>query len=82
MTAEMLSSFTLAKIVSKAADDIAAWDQSGCLSPHAIYVETGGPIGPERFAELLAAELAKRETTHPRGELTFDEHSSIARRRS
>lgn len=81
VTAEMLSSFTLPKILSKAADDIAAWDQLGCLSPHAIYVETGGAIGPERFAELLAAELAKRQTTHPRGELTFDEHSSITRRR-
>jgi hypothetical protein len=81
VTAEMLSAFTLPKIISKAADDIASWDQLGCLSPHAIYVETGGAIAPERFAELLAAELAKRQTTHPRGELTFDEHSSIARRR-
>ena len=81
ITAEMLSAFTLPKIVGKTADDIASWDQLGCLSPHAIYVETGGAIGPERFAELLAAELAKRETTHPRGELTFDEHSNIARRR-
>jgi hypothetical protein len=81
VTAEMLSAFTLPKIVSKAADDIASWDQLGCLSPHAIYVETGGAIGPEKFAELLAAELAKREATHPRGELSFDEHSSIARRR-
>jgi len=81
ITAEMLSAFTLPKMVGKAADDIASWDQLGCLSPHAIYVETGGAIGPERFAELLAAELAKRETTHPRGELTFDEHSNISRRR-
>jgi hypothetical protein len=81
VTAQMLSAFTLPKIVSKAADDIASWDQLGCLSPHAIYVETGGAIGPERFAELLAAELAKRETTHPRGELSFDEHSTISRRR-
>jgi hypothetical protein len=81
VTAEMLSAFTLPKIVSKAADDIASWDQLGCLSPHAIYVETGGAIGPERFAELLAAELAKHEKSHPRGELSFDEHSNIARRR-
>jgi hypothetical protein len=81
ITAEMLSAFTLPKIVSKAADDITSWDQLGCLSPHAIYVETGGAIAPDKFAELLAAELAKREQTHPRGELTFDEHSDISRRR-
>ena len=81
ITAEMLSAFTLPKIISKAADDVTAWDQLGCLSPHAIYVETGGAISPDKFAELLAAELAKREQTHPRGQLTFDEHSEISRRR-
>lgn len=81
ITAEMLSAFTLPKIISKAADDVASWDQLGCLSPHAIYVETGGAISPDKFAELLAAELAKREKTHPRGELTFDEHADISRRR-
>jgi hypothetical protein len=81
VTAEMLSAFTLPKIVSKAADDIASWDQLGCLSPHAIYVETGGAISADKFAELLADELAKREQTYPRGELTFDEHADISRRR-
>src|SRR5207247_11078305 len=39
VTAEMLSAFTLPNIVKKAVDDIAAWDQLGCLSPHGIYVE-------------------------------------------
>src|SRR3954468_24441019 len=77
----MLSSFTLPKIVAKAADDITAWDQLGCLSPHNIYVETGGAIAPEKFAELLAEELARRETSHPRGELMAEEHASIASRR-
>jgi hypothetical protein len=81
ISAEMLSSFTLPKIIAKAADDVTAWDQLGCLSPHAIYVETGGAIAPEKFAELLAAELAKREATHPRGELDFDEHANISRHR-
>lgn len=82
VTAEMLSNFTLPRIVTQTADDVTAWDQLGCLSPHVVYVETGGAIAPERFAELLAAELEKREITHPRGELTFDEHTHIARRRS
>jgi hypothetical protein len=81
VTSEMLSQFTLPKILSKAVDDITAWDQLGCLSPHNIYVETGGAIAPERFAELLAQELARRETTHPRGELSVDEHAAISTRR-
>jgi hypothetical protein len=82
VTAEMLSAFTLPRIVAKAADDISAWDQLGCLSPHAIYVETGGAVGPEHFAELLATELAKREASHPRGELSFDQHANISRHRN
>ncbi len=77
----MLSAFTHPKIGGRAVDDIVAWDQLGCLSPHAIYVETGGAIGPEQFAELLAAELAKFEATHPRGEISFDEHANMARHR-
>jgi hypothetical protein len=36
--------------------DIAAYDQRGCLSPHAILVQTGARISPEAFAELLAQE--------------------------
>lgn len=81
VTSEMLSQFTLPRIISKAVDDVAAWDQLGCLSPHNIYVETGGAIAPEQFAELLAEELGRRETTHPRGELSVDEHAAISTRR-
>jgi hypothetical protein len=82
VTAEMLSSFTLPKIIARAADDMTAWDQLGCLSPHNLYVETGGAIAPEKFAELLAAELDQREQSHPRGQLTTQEHAAIATRRS
>jgi hypothetical protein len=81
ITHEMLSNLTLPKVVSKAADDIVAWDQLGCLSPHAIYVESGGSIGPERFAELLAEELARREATQPRGQLSVEDAAAIATRR-
>lgn len=81
VTSEMLSSFTLPKIVGKAADDITAWDQLGCLSPHAIYVETGGAIDPQKFAELLAQELERREATHPRGVLGVEHAAAITTRR-
>lgn len=81
VTHEMLSAFALPKVISSAADDIVAWDQLGCLSPHAIYVETGGAIGPERFAELLAEELARREETQPRGQLSVEDAAAIASRR-
>ncbi len=44
--------------------DVCAYDQRGCLSPHAVYVEgsSGAP-----FAELLHAALGEREAEMPRG---------------
>ena len=46
-------------IISHAADDVVAWNQCGCLSPHVIYVEQFGTLKPERFAEMLAEELER-----------------------
>ncbi|MEI9865732.1 MAG: acyl-CoA reductase [Limisphaerales bacterium] len=69
------------KIVARAADDVVAWNQLGCLSPHVIYVQLGGEVSPEQFAELLADELDKRERTEPRGELPAEDAAMIASRR-
>jgi hypothetical protein len=69
-------------IAARAALDVAAWNQLGCLSPHVIYVEEGGRIGAEDFAELLAGELAALEKTHPSGRLTAREAAGIASRRA
>jgi hypothetical protein len=69
------------KIVAAAADDVVAWNQLGCLSPHVIYVQVGGEISPEHFAQLLAEELEKREAIEPRGELPAEHAAAIASRR-
>jgi Acyl-CoA reductase (LuxC) len=69
------------KIVARAADDVVAWNQLGCLSPHVIYVQLGGEVFPEHFAQLLADELEKRETIEPRGELPAEHAATIAARR-
>ena len=37
------------KLSRAAADDVVAWNQLGCLSPHVIYVELGGEVAPEQF---------------------------------
>jgi hypothetical protein len=78
---EVLSGFYAGQIVSRAADDVVAWNQLGCLSPHVFYVQTGGEKSPEKFAELLANELERRETTEPRGELPVEQAAAIASRR-
>jgi hypothetical protein len=69
------------KIVARAADDVVAWNQLGCLSPHVIYVQLGGEVFPEHFAQLLADELEKREVSEPRGELPAEHAAAIATRR-
>ena len=82
VTREVLREETISQIITRAADDIIAWDQNGCLSPHAIYVEERGLIESDQFAELLARELAQRETTEPRGKISVTESATIATQRA
>jgi hypothetical protein len=68
-------------IVAAAVDDVVAWNQLGCLSPHVIYVQLGGEVSPEHFGQLLAEELERREHIEPRGELQAEHAAMIASRR-
>lgn len=77
-----LSGFSAKKVVQRAATDVVAWDQLGCLSPHSIYVEHGGGVSAEQFAELLAEELKQREASEPRGALPPETAATIASRRA
>jgi hypothetical protein len=79
---DALTSFQAPKSVVRAASDIVAWNQLGCLSPHVIYVEHGGAVAAEQFAEMLAEELAKREEAEPRGEVSTETAATIASRRA
>jgi hypothetical protein len=82
VTEQVLSGMNPQKIVRRAAQDVIAWNQLGCLSPHVIYVESGGKISAEKFAEFLAAELQTVEQREPRGKLRDEEAASVAYRRS
>ncbi len=82
VTQEVLSGLNPQKMIQRAARDVVAWNQLGCLSPHVIYVETSGKISPEQFAEMLGTELETMEKNSPRGRLTDAESANIAYRRS
>lgn len=60
--------------------DTAVWDQSGCLSPAAVYC-----VGPRSFQEAvsraLAQALARAETRWPRGAVTPATAAAIRRAR-
>jgi hypothetical protein len=49
------------------AEDVALWDQLGCLSPVAAFVASRDRSGVEAFAAKLAAALAELEVRWPRG---------------
>jgi hypothetical protein len=78
---EVLTRLNTPRVVARAADDVIAWNQHGCLSPHLFYVELGGHVAGEQFAEMLAAELQRREESAPRGPLDVKAAAVITSRR-
>lgn len=73
---EALSGSTAAETATDAANAVATFDQQGCVSPHLIYVQEGGEITPERWAEALARAMDEIEIELPRGRI--DEGGSAA----
>lgn len=82
VASEVLTPLHAKKIVARAADDVVAWDQRGCLSPHVFFVQSGGEWTPEKFAAQLAEELARRELLEPRGKISTEIAATIAARRA
>jgi hypothetical protein len=82
VSAEALARFELKKTLHRAAADVVAWNQLGCLSPHLFYIEHGGTVSAEKFGEMLAGELAELEATEPRGNVPTEEAANIATKRS
>jgi hypothetical protein len=52
-------------VARRTAADVSLYDQQGCLSPHALYVERGGRVSPEEFAALLGEALAAADQALP-----------------
>lgn len=57
--------------------DIAMYDQTGCLSPHCVFIETGGEVGPGRVSEILAEELSASASAIPPAKLHLDQAALI-----
>ena len=65
------------KLARKVAVDSSIFDQTGCASPHNLYIEEGGVISPLQFAEYLSAAMAKVALQIPKGETSVEQISSI-----
>lgn len=62
---------------ARAARATALFDQRGCVSPHVLYAEEGGEVGPRRWAGLVAEALAVLEDELPAGPLLAGEASAV-----
>ena len=66
------------EVAHQAAYDIVRYDQQGCYSPHLFFVEQGGAVTPQEFAQYIANELDCFEEKFPRRSLTIEEASGVA----
>jgi len=74
---EAMTAENLPALVEAAAFDASVYDQQGCLSPHVIYVEERGEVGPKQFAAALAQGMAAYQDRIPHGALTVEEAAQI-----
>ncbi|MFB9052830.1 acyl-CoA reductase [Formosa undariae] len=65
------------KLARKVAVDSSVFDQTGCASPHNLYIETGGSVSPEEFCALLADGFKKTSLQIPKGEVSVEQISAI-----
>lgn len=60
-----------------AARDVSLYDQQGCLSTHAVYVDRNAGCSLDTFAAHLADEMERFDAEAPRGPLTGSEAGAI-----
>jgi hypothetical protein len=82
ITKDMMTRAIASEQATLATDDVVAWDQHGCLSPHVFYIEAGGSVTGEQFAQMLAETLEQKERDQPRGNLPADLEVNISELRS
>jgi len=68
------------RIAHDIARSVATFDQQGCVSPHAVYVEPG--VDAERLGALVVEAMSEVEADLPRGPLTPDEAAAVRETRT
>ncbi len=61
--------------------DVALWDQLGCLSPLALFVQAPGGRVPEAVVEALAGALARAQERWPRGRVAPGSAAAVVQAR-
>ncbi len=75
---EELSSLQEAKkLARKVSVDVSVFDQTGCASPHNLYIEEGGVVSPEEFCDILGDSMTKTELQIPKPLMLPEQVSQI-----
>lgn len=75
---EELSSVQEAKkLARKVSVDVSVFDQTGCASPHNLYVEEGGVISPDEFIDIIGDSMQKTELQIPKPPMSSEQVSQI-----
>lgn len=75
---QALSARHAPELAHVAAQDVARYDQGGCYSPHVFYVQRGGHVSPQEWAERLFHALQNQHARHPRREPETPEGYTLA----
>lgn len=65
------------KLARKVSVDVSVFDQTGCASPHNLYIEEGGAVSPEEFCDILGDSMAKTELQIPKPLMSPEQVSQI-----
>ena len=65
------------KLARKVSVDVSVFDQTGCASPHNLYLEEGGAVSPEDFCDILGDSMAKTELQIPKPLMSLEQVSQI-----
>ncbi len=79
---DTLTTNSINDLANRMALDASFFEQQGCNSPHTIFVERGGEISPEQFAEVLATGMNNALKRIPKSPITPDEAYDIVNTRS
>lgn len=65
------------KLARRVAVDVSIFDQTGCASPHNVYIERNGAVSPEQFCKLLTEAMRKTELQIPKSAMSAEQVSAI-----
>lgn len=78
---EALTRDAIGAVAADVAEAVAFFDQKGCVSPQAVYVEEGGELSPADFVRQLGTALRVVEERMPSGPLGVGEASALQQAR-